>query len=100
MLILAAWFGIVDAGSLAALPGRAAARPDIGSAILVDWQPPELLPRRFRNHCAFERWSGRPYCANHCGSGYEFYYCTPASFGCCAVGYGYCDYRGRLRCHP
>jgi len=68
--------------------------------IRVDWQEPARLPRRFRNHCVAEPWSGRTYCENHCGRGYEFYYCSSASFGCCHVGYGYCDWHGELRCHP
>ena len=76
--------------------GRCAA----AGVIPVDWQDPALLPSRFRNHCTVERWSGRPYCQDHCGRGYEFYYCTTASFGCCRVGYGYCDHHGHLRCHP
>jgi hypothetical protein len=71
-----------------------------GDVIRVDWQDPALLPSRFRNHCVAQRWSGRLYCEDHCGRGYEFYYCTTASFGCCRVGYGYCDHHGHLRCHP
>jgi hypothetical protein len=66
----------------------------------VDWQDPALLPRRFRNHCTSTDWWGRPYCENHCGRGYEFYFCSSDSFGCCHVGYGYCDWHGQLRCHP
>ncbi len=69
--------------------------------ILVDWQDPAALPPQFRNHCMTDGgWWGRPYCSNHCGRGYQFYYCSSASFGCCTVGYGYCDDRGHLRCHP
>jgi hypothetical protein len=91
--------GVAQAGSLAAL--LAQGRPAGQSAIVrADWQDPATLPPRFRNHCSIDSWSGRAYCADHCGLGYQFYYCTPASFGCCRVGYGYCDWHGHLRCHP
>lgn len=66
----------------------------------VDWQSPEFLPRRFRNHCVFDTVHGRFYCADHCGFDYQFYYCSRESFGCCRVGFGYCDWRGVLRCAP
>ena len=85
------------AGAPAGLGGNASARLPLTR---VDWQDPALLPRRFRNHCASTDWWGRPYCENHCGRGYEFYYCSHDSFGCCHVGYGYCDWHGELRCHP
>jgi hypothetical protein len=62
------------------------------------FEPLPLLPRRFQNHCGW-KW-GHFYCANHCGADYQFYYCAQASFGCCHVGFGYCDYRGVLRCRP
>ena len=68
--------------------------------IQVDWQAPQSLPRRFRNHCAYDRFSGRPYCSDHCGSEYQFYFCSRESFGCCRLGFGYCDWSGLLRCHP
>jgi hypothetical protein len=71
-----------------------------GLVIRADWQDPALVPPRFRNHCGFDRFSGRPYCANHCGHGYEFYFCSDASFGCCHVGRGYCAWSGTLRCSP
>jgi hypothetical protein len=61
-------------------------------------EPLPLLPRRFQNHCGW-KW-GHFYCSNHCGAGYQFYYCGEAAFGCCHVGYGYCDWRGHLRCRP
>jgi hypothetical protein len=67
--------------------------------ITVDWQHPLALPRAFRNHCHFDG-EGRFYCSNHCGLDYQFYYCTPASFGCCRPGFGYCDWKGHLRCAP
>jgi len=68
--------------------------------IRTDWQEPLQLPPRFRNHCNFENFTGRPYCSDHCGIDYQFYYCSEASFGCCHLGRGYCDFRGILRCHP
>ena len=61
---------------------------------------PPTLPPRFRNHCAIDCASGRPYCSDHCGFEYEFYYCSQQSFGCCKIGFGYCDGSGQLRCHP
>ena len=66
----------------------------------ADWQTPEQLPRRLRNHCAYDVESGRPYCSDHCGFNYQVYACSPGSFGCCRPGFGYCDWRGVLRCHP
>jgi hypothetical protein len=67
--------------------------------IATDWQNPAALPRVFRNHCHFDG-EGRFYCSNHCGLDYQFYLCTPASFGCCRPGFGYCDWQGHLRCAP
>jgi len=67
--------------------------------IAADWQPPEALPRAFRNHCHFDG-AGRFYCSNHCGLDFQFYFCTPVSFGCCRPGFGYCDWKGHLRCAP
>ena len=57
--------------------------------VRIDWQYPWQLPPQFRNHCAFEVFTARPYCSNHCGSDYQFLYCSKASFGCCHVGRGY-----------
>jgi hypothetical protein len=74
--------------------------PAPGLLIRADWQEPAQLPPRFRNHCTFENFTGRPYCSDHCGVDYQFYYCSPASFGCCHLGHGYCDWDGLLRCHP
>jgi hypothetical protein len=68
--------------------------------IRVDWQDPQSLPPRFRNHCTYENFTGRPYCSNHCGADYQFYFCSLDSFGCCHLGHGYCDFNGLLRCHP
>lgn len=73
----------------------------IGAPIIaVDWQGPLSLPPRFRNHCRYDINRGAWYCADHCGVDYQFYFCSPASFGCCHLGYGYCDWRGHLRCAP
>jgi hypothetical protein len=69
-----------------------------GPVLLADWQEPAFLPRQFRNHCGFVH--GHFACANHCGPEFQFYYCSRDSFGCCHIGYGYCDYFGVLRCHP
>jgi hypothetical protein len=91
--------------SFLATPSAGFAAPPIASpprvlAIQVDWQGPLSLPPRFRNHCAIDAFSGRPYCSNHCGFDYQFYYCWRQSFGCCRIGFGYCDWNGLLRCHP
>jgi len=73
-----------------------------GGSLLIrtDWQSPAELPPRYRNHCAVENFTGRPFCSNHCGIDFQFYYCSRDSFGCCHLGHGYCDWRGLLRCHP
>jgi hypothetical protein len=68
--------------------------------IRADWQGPESLPPRYRNHCYYEAFTGRLYCSDHCGGDYQFYFCSELSFGCCHLGHGYCDFRGFLRCHP
>ncbi len=70
------------------------------AVVQVDWQYPQQLPRRFRNHCAVQIFSGRPYCSDHCGFDSQFYFCSQQSFGCCRVGFGYCDWSGLLRCAP
>jgi hypothetical protein len=93
VLACVAWVPVVDAGTWARLPpGRL--------VVEADWQSPQMLPRRFRNHCVFDADPGRSYCSNHCGFDYQFYYCTRESFGCCRIGFGYCDWSGLLRCHP
>ena len=66
----------------------------------IDWQYPPQLPPRLRNHCAFEYFTGRPYCSYRCGIDYQFFYCSKLSFGCCHLGRGYCDWNGILRCSP
>jgi hypothetical protein len=68
--------------------------------VRIDWQSPPQLPPPFRNHYSYEYFTGRPYCSNHCGIDYQFYYCGDISFGCCHLGRGYCDWHGILRCHP
>jgi hypothetical protein len=66
---------------------------------LLDFgREPNDLPPRFRTNCSIK--DGRFYCAYRCGWEYEFFYCSTASFGCCHVAHGYCDYRGLLRCRP
>lgn len=82
-----------------AMAGASNYSPIAKPLIAVDWQHPLALPRAFRNHCHFDG-EGRFYCSNHCGLDYQFYYCTPASFGCCRPGFGYCDWKGHLRCAP
>jgi hypothetical protein len=74
--------------------------PPMLPPILLDWPAPESVPPAFRNHCGFYQ-GHYYYCANHCGTGYQFYYCSPASFGCCHVGAGYCGgFSGALHCAP
>jgi hypothetical protein len=80
--------------------GEANQWPAQGPVIRIDWQYPQELPRRFRNHCSSENFTARPYCSDHCGIDYQFYYCSDESFGCCHLGHGYCDWSGVLRCHP
>jgi hypothetical protein len=77
-----------------------ASLPQSGLLIRVDWQTPDQLPPKFRNHCTAENFTGRPYCSNHCGIDYQFFYCSQVSFGCCHLGHGYCDWDGHLRCSP
>jgi hypothetical protein len=74
--------------------------PEGAALMRIDWQEPQQLPRRFRNHCANDSVSGRRYCSDHCGHEYQFYVCSRQSFGCCRISFGYCDWRGLLRCHP
>ncbi len=74
--------------------------PAGNSLVHVDWQDPQQLPPRFRNHCSVERFTGRPYCSDHCGRDYQFSFCSSVSFGCCRLGRGYCDFSGILRCSP
>jgi hypothetical protein len=76
------------------------ALPSSVPLVRVDWQTPEQLPPRFRNHCTAENFTGRPYCSDHCGIDYQFFYCSQVSFGCCRLGHGYCDWDGHLRCAP
>jgi hypothetical protein len=64
----------------------------------IGWQV-ESIPPQFRNHCTSDFWHGT-YCSDHCGTGYQFYYCSTVSFGCCHLGVGYCDWNGSLRCGP
>jgi hypothetical protein len=102
MKLRAVIFAIVGfvASASAGLAGEMNLAAADGAVLFVDWQGPEQLPPRFRNHCTFENFTSRPYCSDHCGVEYQFYYCSPASFGCCHLGHGYCDWNGVLRCHP
>jgi len=93
----------VLAGTLSAFvchAGELNAPPPSGVLVRVDWQEPAQLPPRFRNHCTYENFTGRPYCSDHCGADSQFYYCSQTSFGCCRLGHGYCDWNGLVRCHP
>jgi hypothetical protein len=101
MKIIAFALAVIFAAGLnaAAAPIAPPAAPS-SSLHRVDWQTPDQLPRRLRNHCAYDVESGRPYCSDHCGFNYQVYACSPGSFGCCRPGFGYCDWRGLLRCHP
>jgi hypothetical protein len=74
--------------------------PPAGATIAVDWQSPEYLPPRYRNHCSYDVHHAAYYCSNHCGLDYQFYYCGDWSFGCCRPGFGYCGWNGTLRCAP
>lgn len=78
-------------------PFRGSGGPFLG---VFGWNDASTLPTRFRNHCSSNVTYARNYCSDHCGSDYEFYYCSRKSFGCCHVGVGYCDWDGLLRCHP
>jgi hypothetical protein len=99
---LLATFAFASALVAASLCAAAPATGPLSAASVVeaDWQGRLSLPPRFRNHCVIDFFSGRPYCSNHCGIDYQFYYCTPRSFGCCRISFGYCDWHGQLRCHP
>lgn len=88
----------VGVGQVVAWP--APAHDLAAPAVAVDWQDPQALPPRFRNHCRYDPGRRRFYCSNHCGIDYQFYFCSAASFGCCRLSHGYCDGRGRLRCAP
>lgn len=93
LLACAAWSPPARAGALNYSPAGA-------PLVAVDWQGPWALPPWFRNHCSYDVNRGRWYCSNHCGPDYQFYFCSRASFGCCHPGYGYCDWKGHLRCAP
>jgi len=96
VLALALLMGLTCSSLLRA--GELNYTPAEAPLVRVDWQDPASLPPHFRNHCGFVR--GRWVCSNHCGIDYQFYFCSPASFGCCHTGYGYCDWNGSLRCAP
>jgi hypothetical protein len=93
LLTTVTWPSALRAGDLNYTP--------VGTPLVrVDWQDPESLPPHFRSHCSFDVIRGRWFCSNHCGLDYQFYFCSPTSFGCCHPGYGYCDWNGSLRCAP
>ena len=88
-VIAGLWSAALAAGATAGPAVAPASPPAAGSPLsLVDWQEPDALPPQFRKHCTIGGWFGRPYCADHCGREYQLYYCSPASYGCCKVGYG------------
>jgi hypothetical protein len=92
---------IVCAASASSCPAiEVNSSPATDLLVRVDWQEAAQLPPHFRNHCTVENFTGRPYCSDHCGADYQFYYCSQASFGCCRLGHGYCDWDGHLRCAP
>ena len=118
---LEAQLRIIVAGARAAVPGKASCLAGMALLLWVcccqageplhltyssgapplawfDGRAPDDLPPPFRNHCGFL--NGRWYCAERCGTDYQFYYCSRASYGCCHIADGYCDYRGFLRCRP
>jgi hypothetical protein len=97
MFAVAAIFAAVSAAPAAPI-AQLGAPPS--SLLLVDWQTPQQLPPRLRNHCGYDAISGRLYCSDHCGFDYQVYACSRHSFGCCRPGFGYCDWNGLLRCHP
>src|SRR5215471_2381974 len=88
-LVCVTWATICSAGEFSPPPIRWP---------FSDWQDPADLPPRFRNHCSFDLTEGRYYCSYRCGSDYQFYYCSPRSFGCCHIGVGHCGGDGLLRC--
>jgi hypothetical protein len=90
----------VTAGAFPSSPGERVYAVPAVPLVAADWQGPLSLPPRFRNHCRYDPVHGGWYCANHCGPDYQFYFCSPESFGCCRPGYGYCDWKGHLRCAP
>ncbi len=97
--VVLAFIGYITWTSASHAGGFGPVSPD-GIILRVDWQAPDFLPPRFRNHCTVENFTGRPYCSDHCGADYQFYCCSEGSFGCCHLGHGYCDFSGQLRCHP
>jgi hypothetical protein len=68
-----------------------------GSLVFAGWRQSRQA-MRLPNHCSYDPTHGYYFCSNHCGADYEFYVCSPRSFGCCRIGVGYCDYLGFLRC--
>lgn len=90
-----AFFACLVANAVAAAP--IVPTPALTPLIRADWQEPQSLPPRLRNHCLGDSFRG-PYCSDHCGVEYQVYYCSRGSSGCCRLGFGYCDWNGVLRC--
>ena len=82
-----------------ACAGELAYSPIVQWFFQSEWRDPSVVPPRFRKHCGYDQW-GKFYCSERCGPGYQIYYCSQVSFGCCHVGHGYCDWEGLLRCRP
>jgi hypothetical protein len=101
-IALMACVAFTSASQAAPLPAPLAPVTDalVAPAVPADWQGPLSLPPYFRNHCAYHLYRDRYFCRNHCGIGYQFYFCHPDSFGCCHVGRGYCNWNGSLTCAP
>jgi hypothetical protein len=97
-ILLLVFLGFVASVSTS-IAGEQSYRPVDRPVTWIGWGTPESLPPWFRNHCGADWWHG-PYCADHCGAGYQFYYCSNVAFGCCHLGLGYCDWQGSLRCAP
>jgi len=77
------------------------AEPQYSPAVVqfsYSWAAMPPLPRRHQNHCG--DYNGHFICSDHCGAGYQVYYCPTTASGCCHIGLGYCDGAGRLRCSP
>jgi hypothetical protein len=86
------------ASSSASSADEAIGRGTAGSLVFAGWHQSSRYAHRLPNHCSYDPTHGYYYCSNHCGADYEFYFCSPRSFGCCHIGVGYCDYLGYLRC--
>lgn len=93
---LAAATAVAGMASTGAAADRRAEQPP--PAVTQFSYSPAPLPLRHQNHCGIV--NGNYVCADHCGAGYQVYYCPGSATGCCHAGYGYCDAGGYLRCAP